>query len=253
MFTDCDLRRNLNTAVRSRRAAVHEPIIKNPAHFACDRENRSRPLVNSLLQARIGETAWNRSESALLFVFLFGSGTGMLLFVLYTRPAYRMQPSTPSARSEPLLPKPLALPLRALPAPVHSRTLVTMLNRLFDDSIRAGELDFLLGRLVGISIEDAGVEYRLTFDGNRLVAGDRMRTPDLALKGTLYNYMLLASRVEDTDTLFFSRRLHMQGDTELGLYLKNFLDGLDMDSYKIPAMFESVIRKSLPLYERLFG
>jgi predicted lipid carrier protein YhbT len=45
----------------------------------------------------------------------------------------------------------------------------------------------------------------------------------------------------------------MQGDTELGLYVKNFLDGLDMDSHKIPAYLESVLQKSLPLYERLFS
>ena len=130
---------------------------------------------------------------------------------------------------------------------------MTTLNKLFEDSIRTGELDFLLDRLVHISIEDAGVDYRLTFNGKNLLAGDQKQTPDLTLKGTLYNYMLLASRREDADTMFFSRRLHMQGDTELGLYVKNFLDGLDMDSNTVPAMFESAIRKSLPWYERLFG
>ena len=69
----------------------------------------------------------------------------------------------------------------------------------------------------------------------------------------MYNYLLLASRQEDTDTLFFSRRLHMQGDTELGLYVKNFLDGMDMDSHKASAYLESLLQKSLPVYERLFG
>lgn len=166
---------------------------------------------------------------------------------------YHMQSSPLSTRSGPLFPAPLALPLRLLPPFVHSRTLVTTLNKLFEDSIRTGELDFLLDRLVHISIEDAGVDYRLTFNGKNLLAGDQKQTPDLTLKGTLYNYMLLASRREDADTMFFSRRLHMQGDTELGLYVKNFLDGLDMDSNTVPAMFESAIRKSLPWYERLFG
>ena len=74
-----------------------------------------------------------------------------------------------------------------------------------------------------------------------------------SLNGTVHDYLLLASRTEDTDTLFFSRRLHMQGDTELGLYVKNFLDGLDMESHKISAYLESVLKKSLPVYERLFG
>jgi len=85
------------------------------------------------------------------------------------------------------------------------------------------------------------------------VAADKNSSADLVLKGTIYNYLLLASRQEDTDTLFFSRRLQMQGDTELGLYVKNFLDGMDMDSHKIPSYLKSLLQKSLPVYERLFG
>ena len=40
--------------------------------------------------------------------------------------------------------------------------------------------------------------------------------------------MLLAQRKQDPDTLFFSRRLSMQGDTELGLVVKNALDALEL-------------------------
>ncbi|MGB7997639.1 MAG: SCP2 sterol-binding domain-containing protein, partial [Photobacterium halotolerans] len=38
------------------------------------------------------------------------------------------------------------------------------------------------------------------------------------------------ARKVDPDTLFFQRRLTMQGDTELGLAVKNLLDSLDLDS-----------------------
>ena len=127
------------------------------------------------------------------------------------------------------------------------------LNRVFDKDLKEGELDFLQGKVVHITIEDVGIEYRFTLNKDKLVPGDKTQPPDLLLKGTAYDYLLLASRREDTDTLFFSRRLHMQGDTELGLYVKNFLDGLDMDTHRIPAYLESVLQKSLPVYERLFG
>ena len=40
--------------------------------------------------------------------------------------------------------------------------------------------------------------------------------------------MRLAQRQEDPDTLFFSRRLAMEGDTELGLVVKNALDALEL-------------------------
>jgi predicted lipid carrier protein YhbT len=39
--------------------------------------------------------------------------------------------------------------------------------------------------------------------------------------------LLLATRREDPDTLFFNRRLRLSGNTELGLYVKNFLDSLE--------------------------
>jgi len=124
---------------------------------------------------------------------------------------------------------------------------------MFADELKEGELDFLQEKTIQITVEDAGIEYRFTLDKNKLVAADKNCSPDLVLQGTIYDYLLLASRQEDTDTLFFNRRLHMQGDTELGLYVKNFLDGMDMDSHKISAYLESVLQKSLPIYERLFG
>lgn len=164
-----------------------------------------------------------------------------------------MQSSKKTAKPQPVFPAPLALPLKLLPSFVHNKALVTTLNRIFTQELQDGELDFLQDKTLQISIEDAGIEYRFTLDNNRLVAANKQTSPDAVLQGTLYNYLLLASRREDTDTLFFSRRLHMQGDTELGLYVKNFLDGLDMESHKVPAYLESVLQKSLPVYERLFG
>jgi predicted lipid carrier protein YhbT len=164
-----------------------------------------------------------------------------------------MQTSSKNSKSHPVLPAPLTLPLRMLPSFVHNKALTATLNRMFANEINEGELDFLQGKIIQISIEDAHVKYCFTLDNNKLTAADKNRSADLVLQGTVYNYLLLASRQEDTDTLFFSRRLSMQGDTELGLYVKNFLDGLDMDSHKAPAFLESVLKKSLPVYERLFG
>ena len=42
--------------------------------------------------------------------------------------------------------------------------------------------------------------------------------------------LLLASRLEDADTLFFQRRLEVTGDTELGLTARNLLDRLPWES-----------------------
>ena len=164
-----------------------------------------------------------------------------------------MQPFKKNTQPHPVLPVPLSLALRIIPKFIHNKALVTTLNRIFRKDLEEGELDFLQDKIVHITIKDAGIDYQFTLNENRLIPGDKNQTPDLFLKGTIHDYLLLASRSEDTDALFFSRRLHMQGDTELGLHVKNFLDGMDMDSHKISGYLESVLQKSLPVYERLFG
>lgn len=163
-----------------------------------------------------------------------------------------MQASNKNLKSQPTLPAALVLPLKIIPASIHNKALVAVLNKIFSNDIREGELDFLEGKVLHIKVDDANIEFRLTLQGDRLIAAEKNRGSDIVLRGTVYDYLLLASRSEDTDTLFFNRRLHMQGDTELGLYIKNFLDGMDMDSHKIPGHVGSILKKSLPVYARLF-
>jgi predicted lipid carrier protein YhbT len=43
----------------------------------------------------------------------------------------------------------------------------------------------------------------------------------------------------------------MEGDTELGLEVKNFLDGQDMESLWLSRQLEGVLQKALPHYERV--
>ena len=52
---------------------------------------------------------------------------------------------------------------------------------------------------------------------------------DVTIRGALEEFWRLATRTEDPDTLFFSRRLSIEGDTETGLHVKNLLDALDYD------------------------
>jgi O2-independent ubiquinone biosynthesis accessory factor UbiT len=121
----------------------------------------------------------------------------------------------------------LALPLRLLPSVAHSRALALALNRIMADALRDGELDFLLGRRVGIEVDDIGVRYCLSLANGRIRACAKETRPDATVAGRSGDFLLLAARREDADTLFFQRRLRMSGDTELGLYLKNFLDAFE--------------------------
>lgn len=61
------------------------------------------------------------------------------------------------------------------------------------------------------------------------------QTPDLAFRANLSAFLQVASRQEDPDTLFFNRELSIEGDTELGLIVKNMLDAIDPSQFR-PAL-----------------
>ncbi len=129
----------------------------------------------------------------------------------------------------PRLPSPLALPLSLLPGMAYGQAMVRLLNRLFAPELADGELDFLEGQVMRVEVLDARLSFAISLDKGRLVAVAEKHGHDLSIAGTIYDFLLLATRREDADTLFFNRRLKLGGDTELGLYVKNFLDSLELD------------------------
>lgn len=82
----------------------------------------------------------------------------------------------------------------------------------------------LSGKVVRLEIAGLPFASQLTLDaiGLRPAFGKA----DVTIRARLQDYAALALRREDPDTLFFSRRLVMEGDTALGLEIKNFLDSL---------------------------
>ena len=83
----------------------------------------------------------------------------------------------------------------------------------------------LRGRV--LRLELAGLRFgpQVTLLGPGLLPAPFLR-PDVTVRAHLSDYLALALRAEDPDTLFFSRRLVIEGDTELGLVVKNALDAL---------------------------
>jgi len=111
----------------------------------------------------------------------------------------------------------------------HSSALTTFLNRVFKHALHEGEMDFLEGKVMLVRVRDAGLRYRITLANGKLRPELSRRPHDLSIEGSIYDFLLLASRREDADTLFFNRRLRLGGSTELGLYLKNFLDAFELE------------------------
>jgi O2-independent ubiquinone biosynthesis accessory factor UbiT len=80
----------------------------------------------------------------------------------------------------------------------------------------------LRGRVLRLEIAGLGWGPQLTLLGPGLVPA--FGRPDVTVRARLADYLALARRREDPDSLFFSRRLVIEGDTALGLIVKNALD-----------------------------
>lgn len=137
--------------------------------------------------------------------------------------------SVSTLSDSPTLPRLLTLPFGIVPPRLNSAVLAQILNRAFRPELADGELDFLEGRVMLIHVEDARLSYRLTLRQGRLEAAGKGYTSDVSISGNAFEFLLLATRREDPDTLFFNRRLRLGGDTELGLYAKNLLDSLELE------------------------
>jgi len=141
-----------------------------------------------------------------------------------------MSPSTPAAdRSTPfVLPIAAASLLARLPAYPGSLLLVTALNLGLAPQLPADVRALLAGKKLRIHVRDARLTFDFTWTGQRFAACAAQQAADLTIAASAHDFLRLAQRQEDPDTLFFSRRLSMEGDTELGLMVKNTLDALEL-------------------------
>ncbi|WP_019616698.1 ubiquinone anaerobic biosynthesis accessory factor UbiT [Psychromonas ossibalaenae] len=127
-------------------------------------------------------------------------------------------------------PKVLALPTALLPFFVQKKLLSELLDNVFAEAIEDGDLEFLEEKWLKVEITDLRLTWYLSFADNKLIIEEKCAQEDVVFSGAVNEFILIAGRKEDPDTLFFQRRLSIQGDTELGLEIKNLLDNIDFDN-----------------------
>lgn len=148
----------------------------------------------------------------------------------------------PKAMLSRSFPRALSALFNRLPQYPPAVAAAVALNLSLRESVSGTSLPAACGKIVSIVVRDAGLRLTFTIERDGIVACGNMR-PDVTISATASDFLALALRREDPDTLFFSRRLTIEGDTEVGLLLKNTLDGLD------PAALDF----RLPTPARLFG
>ncbi|MCX7897054.1 MAG: SCP2 sterol-binding domain-containing protein [Rhodocyclaceae bacterium] len=114
-----------------------------------------------------------------------------------------------------------------LPSWPPTLALVTALNLALGRLLPRAPLAPLLGKRFALRVQDAGLTISFGYATQGFFPCFDDRPADLVIGARARDFLALLLREEDPDTLFFNRRLVMEGDTDLGLLVKNTLDGVE--------------------------
>src|SRR5487761_2128043 len=131
-------------------------------------------------------------------------------------------------------PEPMGKLLSWLPTLPPSFVLTQALNLVLKGM--TGSLEPLRGKRIAIHVRDVGLHFHFTVDADKFSPIASGGIPNLAISASARDFLLLAARREDPDTLFFSRRLIVEGDTELGLVAKNTLDAIELPKFDVASL-----------------
>lgn len=145
------------------------------------------------------------------------------------------------------MPQALGLTLRYIPFSLKKQVIEQLLKLQFKQSLEDAELDFLEDKWLKIEVTDLKLVWFVSLIDNQLVVS-RKEHPNVSFIGNANDLIMIATRRQDPDTLFFQRRLIVEGDTELGLYVKNLMDSIELES--MPHFIRTTLEKLANIIEQ---
>ncbi|HEM8612385.1 TPA: SCP2 domain-containing protein [Citrobacter amalonaticus] len=125
-------------------------------------------------------------------------------------------------------PSMMSVPVKLTPFALQRQVLQQVLSWQFRQVLADGELEFLEGRWLSITVRDIGLKWYTSVENDKLIVCEDAQA-DVSFSADASDLLMIAARKQDPDTLFFQRRLVIEGDTELGLYVKNLMDAIDLE------------------------
>lgn len=122
----------------------------------------------------------------------------------------------------------MSVPVKLAPFALKRQVLEQVLSWQFRQALAEGELEFLEGRWLSIHVRDIGLLWYTSVVDGRLVVSQQADA-DVSFSADASDLLMIAARKQDPDTLFFQRCLVIEGDTELGLYVKNLMDAIELE------------------------
>ena len=141
-------------------------------------------------------------------------------------------------------PQPLAKAIAALPPWPASSAFAAACNLATWPSLKELDWTHVQGRRFCVAVKDMGLRLHFSLRANGFHS-ERNGPADVTFTATAQDFARLALRLEDPDTLFFNRRLLIEGDTDLGLTVKNMLDAVELErvAAAMPAGLGSLVIK----------
>lgn len=127
----------------------------------------------------------------------------------------------------------LRTPVKLMPFALKRQVLEQIFGWQFRQALEDNELEFLNGRWLSIEVRDLGLKWFTSVQNNKLVVRE-VAEADVSFSAEANDLLMIVARKQDPDTLFFQRRLVIEGDTELGLYVKNLMDTIELDAMPKP-------------------
>ncbi len=127
----------------------------------------------------------------------------------------------------------LSVPVKLAPFALKRQVLEQLLRWQFQQALADGELAFLEGRWLSIEVRDIGLRWFTSVENEQLIVRE-FAAADVSFSADASDLLMIAARKQDPDTLFFQRRLVIEGDTELGLYVKNLMDAIELEQMPKP-------------------
>ncbi|MBJ4955441.1 SCP2 domain-containing protein [Salmonella enterica subsp. enterica serovar Goldcoast] len=122
----------------------------------------------------------------------------------------------------------MSVPVKLTPFVLKRQVLEQVLSWQFSQALADGELEFLDGRWLSIHVRDIGLRWYTSVENGKLIVSESADA-DVSFSADAGDLLMIAARKQDPDTLFFQRRLVIEGDTELGLYVKNLMDAIELE------------------------
>lgn len=127
----------------------------------------------------------------------------------------------------------LRLPLKFTPFALQRQILQQVLGWQFRQALADGDLAFLKSRWLKVEVRNLALQWFITVEKDKLVVSQHAEA-DVNFSGNANDLILIVARKQDPDTLFFQRRLQIEGDTELGLCVKNLMGAIELESLPAP-------------------